>query len=85
MNYDDLLQTSIRELLAEHPYIEDFLTSFGLQVAPDERPLQAYLDGLDPDLLPVGGDVHAAQGVSGEDVEAGRNQDELRAVLIADR
>ncbi|HKL26805.1 MAG TPA: ATP-binding cassette domain-containing protein [Desulfuromonadales bacterium] len=51
MNYDDLLQTSMRELLAQHPYIEDFLTSFGLQVTPVERTLQAYLDDLDPDTL----------------------------------
>ena len=51
MNYDDILQTPLRRLLAEHPYVEDFLTSFGLQVAAEDRTLQAYLDHLDPDTL----------------------------------
>ena len=42
---------SLDTLLAEHPYIEDFLNSFGLEVRPERISLQQYLDGLDPDLL----------------------------------
>lgn len=38
-------------LLQEHPYIEDFLTSFGLQVEAESISLQQYLDNLSPDLL----------------------------------
>ncbi|MCD6580770.1 MAG: ABC transporter ATP-binding protein, partial [Desulfuromusa sp.] len=33
------------------PYIEDFLTSFGLIVKPGSDSLQSYLDNLDPDHL----------------------------------
>ncbi|RLB73974.1 MAG: ABC transporter ATP-binding protein [Deltaproteobacteria bacterium] len=39
------------ELQVEHPYVEDFLTSFGLIVKPGAETLQSYLDNLDPDNL----------------------------------
>lgn len=51
MNYADLLQKSMSELLGEHPYIGDFLDSFGLTVEAGPITLQAYLDTLDPDTL----------------------------------
>lgn len=51
MNYRDLLQKPLSELLEEHPYIEDFLTSFGLPAEASQVTLQEYLDQLDPDLL----------------------------------
>ncbi len=38
-------------LLKEHPYIGDFLTSFGLEVETESVSLQQYLDNLSPDLL----------------------------------
>jgi ABC-type lipoprotein export system ATPase subunit len=38
--------------LNDHPYIEDFLTSFGLEIeATSGGSLEDYLDRLDPDLL----------------------------------
>jgi ABC-type lipoprotein export system ATPase subunit len=51
MNYTDLLQKPLSELLVDHPYIEDFLTSFGLQVESGPTSLQTYLDTLNPDTL----------------------------------
>jgi ABC-type lipoprotein export system ATPase subunit len=51
MNYADLLQKPMSELLVEHPYIEDFLSSFGLPVEAGPATLQTYLDTLNPDLL----------------------------------
>ena len=42
---------SLSQVLEEHPYIEDFLTSFGLKVMPTDDSLQNYLDGLNPDDL----------------------------------
>lgn len=51
MGYYDLLPQPLSELLIEHPYIEDFLSSFGLEIQPCEATLQAYLEGLDPDRL----------------------------------
>lgn len=48
MNLYDL---PLSELLVEHPYIEDFLTSFGLEVEAEQKSLQQYLDGLCPDQL----------------------------------
>ncbi len=39
------------DILVDHPYIEDFLTSFGLIVKPGADSLQSYLDNLDPDKL----------------------------------
>lgn len=46
-----LLHKSMSEILADYPYIEDFLTSFGLEVEPVTDSLQDYLDNLDPDNL----------------------------------
>ncbi len=46
-----LLHKPMSEILTDHPYIEDFLTSFGLVVEPAEESLQHYLDHLDPDTL----------------------------------
>ena len=46
-----LFYKPMAETLAEHPYIEDFLTSFGLVVKPTPNSLQHYLDNLDPDAL----------------------------------
>ncbi len=46
-----LFHKPMSEILVEHPYIEDFLTSFGLVVKPGTDSLQDYLDNLDPDHL----------------------------------
>ncbi|MDX2494635.1 MAG: ATP-binding cassette domain-containing protein [Desulfuromusa sp.] len=46
-----LLHKSMSKILQDHPYIEDFLTSFGLVVKPGTDSLLHYLDNLDPDNL----------------------------------
>jgi len=46
-----LLHKPMSEILTDHPYMEDFLTSFGLVVEVSENSLQHYLDHLDPDTL----------------------------------
>ena len=46
-----LFHKSMSVVLKDHPYIEDFLTSFGLVVKPSTDSLQHYLDNLDPDGL----------------------------------
>ncbi len=46
-----LFHNPLTETLDEHPYIEDFLTSFGLIVKPGNNSLADYLDNLDPDNL----------------------------------
>jgi len=46
-----LLHKPMSEILTDHPYIEDFLTSFGLVVEVSENSLHHYLDHLDPDTL----------------------------------
>jgi ABC-type lipoprotein export system ATPase subunit len=51
MNHAALYQQPLTATLAEHPYIEDFLTSFGLTVAASNTSLEHYLDQLNPDLL----------------------------------
>lgn len=51
MNHDQLYQQPLIQTLSDHPYIEDFLSSFGLTVKPNQQSLQQYLDHLDPDLL----------------------------------
>ena len=51
MRCNEMLIQPLKLLLAEYPYIEDFFSSFGLQLKPDEQPLQQYLDSLDPDQL----------------------------------
>ncbi|NOY13994.1 MAG: ATP-binding cassette domain-containing protein [Deltaproteobacteria bacterium] len=51
MGYYDLLPRPLSELLEEYPYIEDFLSSFGLEVESETGSLQDYLENLAPDLL----------------------------------
>jgi len=51
MKQTAIYQKPLAEVLAEHPYIEDFLTSFGLEVQASPNSLQNYLDGLNPDQL----------------------------------
>lgn len=51
MTLTDLYQQPLNIALAEHPYIEDFLTSFGLTVVPGNSNLLEYLHRLNPDLL----------------------------------
>ena len=51
MRHAALYQQPLTATLAEHPYIEDFLTSFGLTVAASNNSLEHYLDQLNPDLL----------------------------------
>ena len=46
-----LFHKPLTETLAEHPYIGDFLDSFGLTIQPGENTLANYLDTLDPDTL----------------------------------
>ncbi|MEA3545579.1 MAG: ATP-binding cassette domain-containing protein [Thermodesulfobacteriota bacterium] len=46
-----LFHKPMSHTLEDHPYIEDFLTSFGLIVKPGSASLQSYLDNLDPDHL----------------------------------
>ncbi len=41
----------LSKVLDEHPYIEDFLSSFGLKIMPTGDSLQKYLDSLNPDDL----------------------------------
>ncbi|WP_029910088.1 ATP-binding cassette domain-containing protein [Pelobacter seleniigenes] len=51
MKQTSIYQQSLQQLLADHPYIEDFLTSFGLEVTPGPESLEEYLRGLDLDQL----------------------------------
>ena len=51
MHYHELLQQPLERLLADHPYLEDFFGSFGLQLQSTAQSLQAYLDTLDLDQL----------------------------------
>ena len=51
MRHAALYQQPLTATLAEHPYIEDFLTSFGLTVKASNSNLEHYLDQLNPDLL----------------------------------
>lgn len=47
-----ILQQPIASALVEHPYIEDFISSFGLEFAPDsQQSLEQYLNLLNPDQL----------------------------------
>ncbi|MCW8892068.1 MAG: ATP-binding cassette domain-containing protein [Deltaproteobacteria bacterium] len=49
MKDTSLFHKALTISLEEHPYIEDFLNSFGLDVEPGPNSLQQYLDNLDPD------------------------------------
>ena len=51
MKQTSVYQQSLQQLLADHPYIEDFLTSFGLEVTLGPQSLEEYLHELDPDKL----------------------------------
>ncbi|MBW6507933.1 MAG: ATP-binding cassette domain-containing protein [Desulfuromonadales bacterium] len=51
MRHVALYQQPLTTTLADHPYIEDFLSSFGLPVAASNNSLEHYLDQLNPDLL----------------------------------
>ncbi|MFO7577269.1 MAG: ATP-binding cassette domain-containing protein [Pelovirga sp.] len=51
MDLTTLYRQPLAVTLAEHPYLEDFLCSFGLTIAAGEGSLQEYLDGLNPDQL----------------------------------
>ena len=51
MNYNDLIQQPVTKLLADYPWLEDFFSSFGLQIQSTGYSLQSYLDNLDPDQL----------------------------------
>ncbi len=51
MKQTSVYQQSLQQLLTDHPYIEDFLTSFGLEVAHGPQSLEEYLHELDPDKL----------------------------------
>ncbi len=51
MKQSAIFHKPMSEILVEHPYIEDFLTSFGLVIKPGADSLQHYLDNLDPDGL----------------------------------
>ncbi len=47
-----LFHKPLEQLFEEHPYIEDFLTSFGLEIETNRAgSLEGYLNNLDPDLL----------------------------------
>lgn len=51
MHYHELLLQPLKQLLADYPWLEDFFSSFGLQLQAGDQTLQGYLDGLDPDQL----------------------------------
>lgn len=51
MHYNELLHQTLQHLLMNYPWLEDFFSSFGLQLQPAELTLQQYLDGLDQDQL----------------------------------
>ncbi|MBN1957717.1 MAG: ATP-binding cassette domain-containing protein [Desulfuromonadales bacterium] len=51
MKATSLYHKPLAVTLEEHPYIEDFLSSFGLEIQPTTTSLEEYLDTLDPDLL----------------------------------
>ncbi len=51
MKQIDIYHQALNIVLNEHPYIEDFLSSFGLHVEKSPVSLQTYLDELSPDLL----------------------------------
>ncbi len=54
------------QILEEHPYIEDFFSSFGLKVVPTGNSLQEYLDSLNPDDL-------EEMGISNEQLRSNLN------------
>lgn len=51
MRHASLYQQPLTVTLTEHPYIEDFLSSFGLTMTQSSASLHQYLEQLNPDLL----------------------------------
>lgn len=51
MKTTSVLHKSLTTVLEEHPYIEDFITSFGLEIVSGHETLEEYLGNLAPDLL----------------------------------
>ena len=51
MNITAIFQKSMAEIFTDHPYVDDFLTSFGLVPKPSDETLQHYFANLDPDML----------------------------------
>jgi ABC-type lipoprotein export system ATPase subunit len=51
MNNKSIYQKPLAQVLSEHPYIEDFFDSFGLNPTANAATLQDYLAGLCPDQL----------------------------------
>lgn len=74
MKTTSLYHKPLAVTLEEHPYLEDFLTSFGLEIQPTAQSLQQYLDTLDPDLL-------EDLGISAE--QLGKSLDDFLAGMLA--
>jgi ABC-type lipoprotein export system ATPase subunit len=51
MKQTDIYHKPLSLILKDHPYVEDFLTSFGLSIDSQQGSLQSYLDSLNPDFL----------------------------------
>lgn len=51
MKITAILSKPLTAVLGEHPYVEDFISSFGLEINAGPDSLEQYLDNLDPDLL----------------------------------
>ncbi len=51
MDIKSIFQKSMAAIFTDHPYIEDFLTSFGLLPTPSNETLEHYFANLDPDML----------------------------------
>lgn len=51
MKITAILKKPLTAVLEEHPYVEDFISSFGLEIKAGPNSLEQYLDNLDPDLL----------------------------------
>jgi len=51
MKITAILSKPLTAVLGEHPYVEDFISSFGLEITAGLDSLEQYLDNLDPDLL----------------------------------
>ncbi len=51
MKITAILSKPLTAVLGEHPYVEDFISSFGLEITEGPDSLEQYLDNLNPDLL----------------------------------
>jgi ABC-type lipoprotein export system ATPase subunit len=51
MKITAILNKPLTAVLGEHPYVEDFISSFGLEITAGPDSLEQYLENLDPDLL----------------------------------